>query len=58
MRGFIRLLKWVFRLFLLLISATAVVWLSAVAWIYFANRADLEHVLDTRLQEAARIIGQ
>jgi two-component system sensor histidine kinase QseC len=44
------------RLFLLLISATAAIWVSAVAWIYFANRADLEHVLDTRLQEAARMV--
>lgn len=44
------------RLFALLISATAVVWLSAVGWIYFANRAELEHVLDTRLQEAARMV--
>lgn len=44
------------RLFLLLISATAAIWVSAVGWIYFANRADLEHVLDTRLQEAARMV--
>ena len=40
------------RLFLLLISATAAIWLCAVGWIYFENRAELEHVLDTRLQEA------
>ena len=44
------------RLFLLLISATAAIWLCAVGWIYFANRAELEHVLDTRLQEAARMV--
>ncbi|WP_026791689.1 sensor histidine kinase [Pleomorphomonas oryzae] len=44
------------RLFLLLISATAAIWVCAVGWIYFANRADLEHVLDTRLQEAARMV--
>ncbi len=44
------------RLFLLLTSATAAIWICAVAWIYFANRADLEHVLDTRLQEAARMV--
>lgn len=44
------------RLFLLLIFATAAVWISAVGWIYFANRAELEHVLDTRLQEAARMV--
>lgn len=44
------------RLFLLLIFATVAVWISAVGWIYFANRAELEHVLDTRLQEAARMV--
>ncbi len=44
------------RLFLLLISATAAIWICAVGWIYFANRAELEHVLDTRLQEAARMV--
>lgn len=44
------------RLFLLLIAATAAIWISAVGWIYFANRAELEHVLDTRLQEAARMV--
>lgn len=44
------------RLFLLLIAATAAIWICAVGWIYFANRADLEHVLDTRLQEAARMV--
>ncbi|MBS1166631.1 MAG: integral rane sensor signal transduction histidine kinase [Proteobacteria bacterium] len=44
------------RLFLLLISATAAIWVCAVGWIYFESRADLEHVLDTRLQEAARMV--
>jgi len=44
------------RLFLLLISATAAIWVTAVGWIYFANRSELEHVLDTRLQEAARMV--
>ncbi len=44
------------RLFLLLVSATAAIWLCAVGWIYYANRAELEHVLDTRLQEAARMV--
>lgn len=44
------------RLFLLLISTTAAIWVSAVGWIYFENRAELEHVLDTRLQEAARMV--
>lgn len=44
------------RFLLLLVTATSVVWLCAVAWIYFGSRAELEHVLDTRLQEAARMV--
>src|SRR5665647_119083 len=45
------------RLFLILLSATGLIWLSAVAWIYISTRTELEHVLDTRLQEAARMVN-
>lgn len=44
------------RLFLLLLAATGAVWLCAVGWIYLGSRAELEHVLDARLQEAARMV--
>ena len=44
------------RLFFLLLPATAAIWLCAVAWIYLGSRSQLEHVLDTRLQEAARMV--
>lgn len=44
------------RLFLILVAATGVIWLSAVAWIYIGSRTHLEHMLDTRLQEAARMV--
>lgn len=44
------------RLFLILVAATGLIWLSAVAWICIGSRAHLEHVLDTRLQEAARMV--
>ena len=44
------------RLFLILLVATGVIWLSAVIWIYQVSRAEVEHVLDTRLQEAARMV--
>jgi two-component system sensor histidine kinase QseC len=44
------------RLVLILLAATSAIWLSAVAWIYFGSRNELEHVLDTRLQEAARMV--
>lgn len=44
------------RLFLLLMVATGAIWLCAVGWIYLSSRAELQHVLDTRLQEAARMV--
>lgn len=44
------------RFLVLLVTATGIVWLCAVVWIYFGSRSELEHVLDTRLQEAARMV--
>lgn len=44
------------RFFVLLVASTGIVWLCAVAWIYVGSRSELEHVLDTRLQEAARMV--
>ncbi|MFG1462189.1 ATP-binding protein [Xanthobacter sp. DSM 24535] len=44
------------RLFVILLVSTGAIWLSAVGWIYLSSRAELEHVLDTRLQEAARMV--
>ncbi|WP_332688684.1 ATP-binding protein [Bosea sp. (in: a-proteobacteria)] len=45
------------RLFAILLTATGVIWLSAVVWIYSGTHRELEHVLDTRLQEAARMVN-
>ncbi|MEX6507181.1 ATP-binding protein [Jiella sp. M17.18] len=45
------------RLFLILIAATGLVWLSATAWVYLSTRAEVEHVLDARLMEAARMVS-
>ncbi|WAP71051.1 ATP-binding protein [Jiella pelagia] len=45
------------RLFLILIAATGLVWLSATAWVYLSTRAEVEHVLDARLMEAARMVA-
>lgn len=45
------------RLFATLIVATGALWLSAAAWIYVGARQEVEHVLDTRLQEAARMVA-
>lgn len=44
------------RLFVLLLTATGALWLFAVIWIYVGSRIELERVLDTRLQEAARMV--
>lgn len=45
------------RLFLILVATTGVIWLAAAAWIYLGTKAELERVLDTRLQEAARMVA-
>jgi two-component system, OmpR family, sensor histidine kinase QseC len=45
------------RLFATLLAATGIVWLAAVIWIYVGSRAEVEQVLDTRLQEAARMVA-
>jgi two-component system sensor histidine kinase QseC len=44
------------RLFVILVAATGLIWLCAVAWIYIQTKNEVEHVLDTRLQEAARMV--
>ena len=44
------------RLSGILLLATGLIWLSAVVWIYFGSRNEVEQVLDTRLQEAARMV--
>jgi two-component system sensor histidine kinase QseC len=44
------------RLFAILVAATGLIWLCAVAWIYIQTKNEVEHVLDTRLQEAARMV--
>lgn len=44
------------RLFFMLIAATGFVWLGAATWIYLRTKVEIEHVLDARLQEAARMV--
>ncbi|MDI7776625.1 ATP-binding protein, partial [Asticcacaulis sp. EMRT-3] len=44
------------RLFLVLMLMTGLVWLSGIVWIDLSTRAKLEHVLDARLIEAARMV--
>lgn len=45
------------RLFVILAITTGVVWLCAVAWIFFSTRAEIERVLDARLMEAGRMVN-
>lgn len=45
------------RLFQILLFTTGAVWFSAVAWIFFSTDAQLQHVLDARLMEAARMVN-
>lgn len=45
------------RLFLILVATTGVIWLAAIGWTYHGTKRELERVLDTRLQEAARMVS-
>lgn len=45
------------RLFIALLAATGMVWLSAVIWIQHSTRLEVNHVLDRRLQESARMVA-
>lgn len=45
------------RLFLILLAATGAVWLSAVVWIQYTTRTEVNHVLDRRLQESAHMVA-
>ena len=45
------------RLFIILLAATGVIWLSAVAWIQHSTRTEVGHVLDRRLQESAQMVA-
>lgn len=45
------------RLFVILVATTGAIWLGAIAWTYLGTQRELERVLDTRLQEAARMLS-
>jgi two-component system, OmpR family, sensor histidine kinase QseC len=44
------------KLFFILVTATGVIWLSATCWIFVGTTREVEDVLDSRLQEAARMV--
>jgi len=45
------------RLFTVLLLMTSIVWLSACVWIYTSTKERLEHVLDARLAESAKMVS-
>ena len=45
------------RLFLLVLTATALVWSAAAVWTVIGAREDIEQVLDRRLRESAHMVG-
>lgn len=45
------------RLLVILLTATGVIWLSAVVWIQYSTRIEVGHVLDRRLQESAQMVA-
>src|SRR5690606_29960205 len=45
------------RLFVILLVATGIIWLSAMGWIQHSTRVEVGHVLDRRLQESARMVA-
>lgn len=45
------------RLFVILLAATGIAWLSAVVWIQQSTRAQVAEVLDRRLQESAQMVA-
>lgn len=45
------------RLFMLVVTATALVWSAAATWTVLGARSDIEEVLDRRLREAAHMVA-
>lgn len=45
------------RLFLILILSTGLIWVSAMVWINSSTRAQVQTVLDARLEESANMLG-
>ena len=45
------------RLFIILVAATSLIWLFAIGWISVRTKHEVENVLDSRLEEAARMVS-
>lgn len=48
-------IRW--RLFAILLLATGLIWLSAVVWLQYSAKAQIERVLDSRLAEAGQMVS-
>jgi two-component system, OmpR family, sensor histidine kinase QseC len=44
------------RLFLILIASTSVIWVCGFVWIGINSQSEIQHLLDRRLMEAARMV--
>jgi len=45
------------RLFVILVAATSLIWLFAIGWISVRTKHEVENVLDSRLEQAARMVS-
>lgn len=45
------------RLFIILVAATSLIWLFAIGWISVGTKHEIENVLDSRLEQAARMVS-
>src|SRR5271168_520586 len=45
------------RLFLILIASTSIIWICGFAWIGISSQSEIQHLLDRRLMEAARMVA-
>jgi two-component system, OmpR family, sensor histidine kinase QseC len=45
------------RLFLILIASTSIIWICGFAWIGINSQSEIQHLLDRRLMEAARMVA-
>jgi two-component system, OmpR family, sensor histidine kinase QseC len=45
------------RLFIILVAATSLIWLFAIGWISVRTKHEVENVLDSRLEQAARMVS-
>ncbi|BGE87947.1 sensor histidine kinase (plasmid) [Methylosinus sp. 3S-1] len=45
------------RLFVVLLTATCVIWLCATFWVYIGSKAEFERAFDNRLRESAKMVA-